>query len=135
MPSARRTWTARSPRPCWPTPTACSPRRRRSMPRRSSPRRSPDGCPIRSPFLRTCADRHVVLAHRGQPCRRPSCLAWAHAANPVLVCAHLLPYPLGLSVQLAVLAVVPEQVGGVGTRPFLAVGPVGLLGGTAGGGG
>ena len=35
------------------------------------------------------------------------------------------------SVQPAVLAVVPEQVGGVGTRPFLAVGPVGLLGTTA----
>jgi hypothetical protein len=27
---------------------------------------------------------------------RPSCVAWAHAANPVRFGAHLRPFPLGL---------------------------------------
>src|SRR4030095_838116 len=50
--------------------------------------------PARAPM--TVADRNVVLAHRGQRCPRPSCVAWANAANPVRFRAHLRAYPLGL---------------------------------------
>ena len=41
------------------------------------------------------------------------------------------PLTAASSVQLPMLAVVREEVGGVGTRPFRVVGPVGLLGATA----